>query len=187
MVDFKKLKELRNLSFGKAKDNLLFKYYWNEYLKEQTQQVYELEICEAIDNLVSRVNYLERIDLKSNLETGVDICVGDICYIDFGETRLHEVGYQHMGLVLSIMNRKIFVVPFTGNQLKFVEAQSIDNPIGKRHLIQIPKLKGLTKKSVAIINDAKWINSARVIDVKSHLHPESDLFQFIKQKVKDII
>ena len=120
------------------------------------------------------------------IETGVDIRVGDICYIDFGETRLYEVGYQHMGLVLSIMNRKIFVVPFTGNQLKFVEAQSIDNPIGKSLLIQIPKLKGLTKKSVAIINDAKWINSARVIDVKSHLHPESDLFQFIKQNYRAI-
>ena len=43
---------------------------------------------------------------------------------------------------------------------------------------------GMRKPSVLFINDAKWINTARIIDVKAHLDKDSELFKDIKERVK---
>ena len=53
----------------------------------------------------------------------------------------------------------------------------------KRHLMRLPEIEGLNKSSVLFLNDAKWINSARVIDVKAHIDPNSYLFDKIKKCV----
>ena len=37
------------------------------------------------------------------------------------------------------------------------------------------------------INDAKWINTARIIDVKAHLRRDSELFCEIKDRVKNCL
>ena len=58
-----------------------------------------------------------------------------------------------------------------------------DKPKGKRHLMRLGKLKGMNKNSVLFINDAKWINTARIIDVKAHLDRQGELFQEIKERV----
>ena len=53
--------------------------------------------------------------------------------------------------------------------------------------MRFEKLKGMNKNSVLFINDAKWINTARIIDVKSHLKVDSKKFSDIMNRVKDII
>ena len=45
----------------------------------------------------------------------------------------------------------------------------------------------LNKASVLFLNDAKWINSARVIDVKAHIDPNSHLFDKIKKCVMQMM
>ena len=97
------------------------------------------------------------------------------------------VGYQHFGLVLAMKNGKIFVVPMSGNSSAYHRAYDPVSHMGKRHLMRLPEIEGLNKASVLFLNDAKWINSARVIDVKAHIDPNSHLFDKIKKCVMQMM
>ena len=82
---------------------------------------------------------------------------------------------------------KIFVVPMSGNSSAYHKAYDPVLRIGKRHLMRLPEIEGLNKSSVLFLNDAKWINSARVIDVKAHIDPNSHLFDKIKKCVMQMM
>lgn len=75
----------------------------------------------------------------------------------------------------------------SGNHSAYRQAYSKENPNGKRHLMRLGKMKGMNKESVLFINDAKWINTARIIDIKAHLDKNSELFKEIKERVKDCL
>ncbi|MBQ0064612.1 MAG: type II toxin-antitoxin system PemK/MazF family toxin [Firmicutes bacterium] len=135
---------------------------------------------EVYDYMVSKLNYCVRKE-KEAVESIPTIEEGDICYIDFGNAYINEAGYLHFGLVLSVNNRKVFVVPMTSNEKAVFVSQFKD------HLMPFPKIRGLKKKSAVFLNDAKWINAARVIDVKAHIDPMGPLFQKIQQAIIDLI
>ena len=184
----KYLKKVRTVSFGKVKDNCVWKKCWKEFSDIQLEQLNDMEIQLAIDYLVSNINYLERYKMFGCEDLNVDIRVGDVCYIDFGCAYIQEIGYQHFGLILSVCNSKAFVVPMIGNQIEYEKAyDEKDNPFGKKHLMKLEKLKGMNKNSVLILNDSKWINTSRIIDVKAHLNVNSTKFIEIKNRVKNII
>ena len=138
---------------------------------------------EVYDYMLSKLNFCQRKQMYSSLEATVYIKVGDICFTDFGLAYLSEVGYQHFGLVLAMKHGKIFVVPMSGNSSAYHKAYDPVSHTGKRHLMRLPEIEGLNKSSVLFLNDAKWINSARVIDVKAHIAPDSYLFEKIKKCV----
>ena len=142
-----------------------------------------LNESEVYDYMLSKLNFCQRKQMYSSLEAKVYVHVGDICFTDFGLAYLSEVGYQHFGLVLAMKNGKIFVVPMSGNQNAYQKAYDPVLHVGKRHLMRLPSIEGLNKSSVLFLNDAKWINSARVIDVKAHIPPDSLLFEKIKKRV----
>lgn len=142
-----------------------------------------LNESEVYDYMLSKLNFCQRKQMYSSLEAKVYIKVGDICFTDFGLAYLSEVGYQHFGLVLAMKNGKIFVVPMSGNPQAYQKAYDPASHVGKRHLMRLPEIEGLNKSSVLFLNDAKWINSARVIDVKAHIQPNSYLFEKIKKRV----
>ena len=48
-------------------------------------------------------------------------------------------------------------------------------------------IEGMNKPSILYINDAKWINTARILDIKAHLDHKSQLFLDIKQNVREMI
>lgn len=145
------------------------------YIQKQTSK-------EAIKILLSTQNYLKRGALKYNEH--LPLSVGDICYIDFGQAYLNEAGYQHFGLIISMMNGKAFVVPMTSNPYTYDQAYDKQtNPSGKVHLMRIGQLKGLNKPSVLFINDAKFINTTRIIEVKGHLDITEHLFDRIRRRV----
>jgi hypothetical protein len=142
---------------------------------------------EVYDYMLSKLNFCQRKQMYSSLEAKVYIRVGDICFADFGLAYLSEVGYQHFGLVLAMRHGKIFVVPMSGNPQAYQRAYDPKTKQGKRHLMRLPEIEGLNKSSVLFLNDAKWINSARVIDVKAHIDEDSFLFEKIKNLVVQMI
>ena len=71
--------------------------------------------------------------------------------------------------IMTLFHNKAFVVPMSGNHSAYVQAYGKDNPKGKRHLMRLGKIRGMNKESVLFINDAKWINTARIIAV-SYTH-----------------
>lgn len=146
-----------------------------------------LNESEVYDYMLSKLNFCQRKQMYSSLEAKVYVKVGDICFTDFGLAYLSEVGYQHFGLVLAMKNGKIFVVPMSGNSSAYHRAYDPVSHMGKRHLMRLPEIEGLNKASVLFLNDAKWINSARVIDVKAHIDPNSHLFDKIKKCVMQMM
>ena len=131
---------------------------------------------------VSNRNYASRHHLTSSQELGIHVNPGDICYIDYGsEAYKLEMGLQHFGLVLTRERGKIFVVPMTSNE-RMIEKSQYDP-----HLYRMPKIGNLRKEGALFLNDAKWINSARVIGVMAHLPCDTLLFAGIKSKVIQII
>lgn len=160
---------------------------WDLYVEEKSADYKTLAIKEAIPRFISDDNLRKRRHVYNCLELGLNIRIGDICYIDFGEAYINEIGYQHFGLIVTLFHNKAFVVPMSGNHAAFLQAYSKENPNGKRHLMRLGKIKGMNKESVLFINDAKWINTARIIDVKSHLDRNSELFKEIKERVKNCL
>ena len=167
-MEVKKLYEMvdEDQKEGSLGEKAYWKDLWECYIEEKSMDYASLSVKEAIPRLVSEQNLRERRHAGSCGELGVDIRVGDICYIDFGEA---------------------FVVPMSGNHTAYLQAYSKENPKGKRHLMRLGKIKGMNKESVLFINDAKWINTARIIDVKAHLRRDSELFREIKDRVKNCL
>lgn len=131
---------------------------------------------------ISDFNFDSRRDLLSCEMLGITVSKGDICYIDFGSNAYKlEIGLQHFGLVLSKDRGKIFVVPMTSKR------EAIEKSRYDRYLYRLPKLDNMKCDSALFLNDAKWINSARVIGVMAHLPCGSLLFDEIKSKVIQII
>lgn len=144
----------------------------NEFIESMPQQ-------EVYDYMVSKLNYLRRKNAGTCKEFNVLIRQGDICYIDYGQAYICESGYLHFGLILSIYNSKVFVVPLSGNMKK---ASQVFGKEKKNHVYRIGKIPGMSKVSSVYLNDAKWLNSARIIDVKAHIAQDSELFKEIKRR-----
>lgn len=158
------------------------------YLEDQKKTYHSMCQKELKGHLISEVNWRERHQLLSCEQLGVNIKVGDICYVDFGRAYLQEAGFQHFGLILSMCHGKAFVVPMTSNPSTYAQGYHPEhNPNGKRHLLQIGLIPGLVKPSVLFVNDAKFINTARIIDVKAHIAVSSKLFELIVSRIKDCI
>ncbi len=159
--------------------------FFNEVEREEKALLAFMDRKEVYDYLLSKLNYCQRKTKVSNMD--VRIRKGDICYIDYGLSYICEVAYQHFGLVLSLVHGKAFVVPMSGNKRALQQAKSKENPHGKRHLMPLGCVEGLIKNSVLYMNDAKWINTSRIIDVKAHIEVESELFQEIHQRIVELI
>lgn len=138
--------------------------------------------------LISEFNYDLRSQYKSNELVGFKVNLGDICYIDFGKAYITEAGFQHFGIVIGYCNSKALVVPMSSNISMYKQSYCEKTfPNGKVHLYRLPEVNGLKKKSVLFLNDIKYVNTARVIEVKGRIDPESALFKDILGRVKTLI
>ena len=158
------------------------------YLEDQKKTYRSMCQKELKGHLISEINYRERHQLLSCEQLGVNIRIGDICYVDFGRAYIQEAGFQHFGLIVSMYHGKAFVIPMTSNPSTYAQGyHPVDNPNGKRHLLQIGLIPGLVRPSVLFMNDAKFINTARIIDVKAHIAVTSTLFELILSRIKECI
>lgn len=188
-MDLDKLNDyLKNIDSSKdLKEQQFWKEVMKMYIREKVGYYQCLSTKEALWSLISECNYKARSQAMSCEELGVWIRVGDICYIDFGINYLNEAGFQHFGLIISISNNKVLVIPMTSNEKTLQKAKTAKSKKMKSHLLEIGKIAGMHKESTLFLNDAKFINSARIIDVKAHISVRSNLFKNIIQSYKDII
>lgn len=99
---------------------------------------------------------------------------------------MHESGFQHFAVIISFCHGKAFVVPMTSNPTMYNQAYDHQmTPDGKKHLMRIGMIEGMAKESVLFLNDGKFINTARIIDVKANINKNSRLFQEIKKRLKE--
>lgn len=164
------------------------KELWHDYISEK-KKIYDLIVPKQADNaLISEANWITRSQYSWGGDLGVHVQIGDICYLDFGQSYLNEMGYQHFGLVFSIFAKKALIIPMTSNVFTYAKAyDQRQRPTGKEHLMQIGLIPGLVRPSVLFLNDLRFINTARVIDIKAHISPASSLFKKIEHGVIKVI
>lgn len=159
----------------------------NEYLNAFREYLYSLSMHEIRRECISGLNRIERRDAISSLELDIRIRVGDIVYVDFGQAYLNESGFQHFGLVLALFSYKAFVIPMSSNYKTIKNAPNYPGVMdSKNHLYYIGKPEGMHKESVLFLNDAKFINTARIIDLISHIPVESEVFLEILSVYREI-
>ena len=159
-----------------------------ETLEDMKEYVERQTVREAARFMLSYSNFINRKNLKSCEQLNVIVLPGDICFIDFGQAYLNEAGYQHFGLVLSIVHSKAFVVPMTSNPTTYAQAYDpLEFSCGKRNLMRLGLQKGMNRNSVLFLNDCKFINTSRIIEVKGHIGIEGKLFKEVEDRVKECL
>lgn len=131
---------------------------------------------------ISGVNRIKRSHFWSCENIGLKIKVGDVCFVDFGHGYINECAYQHFALVVKLYRGKAFVVPMTSNPRTVALAKSKK----RSHLFYMGHLQGLDKETCVFINDARFINTARVISVNAQLDKNDEKFKIIAKKYADI-
>ncbi|NLC95977.1 MAG: hypothetical protein GX675_00185 [Erysipelotrichaceae bacterium] len=173
----------------KTNNDLRKEYYreWQKYLKHKRNVYSQIDDKSLDANMVSEANWILRNKYVSCESFGVNAKTGDICFIDFGQAYVNETGYQHFGLIMSFCKNKALVIPMTSNTVQYQKAFDDDKLEGKIHLLRIGKIPGLSKPSVLFMNDMKYINSSRIIDIKAHINTNSSLFRLIQQRMLKIM
>lgn len=156
---------------------------WDWFINEKKDEYSKISYKEGVQRLVSEKNYNTRRNIASSKSLGFSIQPGDVCYTDFGQAYLYEAGYQHFGLVLSVVHFKALIIPMTSNPQTYKKSLTSEGT----YLFPLGTIEGLYKESVLFLNDAKFINTARIIDVKAHIDVNSSLFISIKKKFKSLI
>ncbi|CAM2820860.1 hypothetical protein [Erysipelothrix tonsillarum] len=153
-----------------------------DYLETYQEYIRLLPSYYMRKECISGLNRMYRQKFWSCESLNINVRVGDICYMEFGQAFINEAGYQHFGLVMGIFNHKVFVVPMTSNYELVQQARNVSVK-GKKHLYYIGKINGLNKASVLFLNDCKYVNSARVISINGHIEPGSSMFAEIRKLI----
>lgn len=180
-----KLEETWLVQEGGEDTDTMMETYFNDYRKYVMSLSSHLKRKECL----SGTNRMLRRAMWSATEMQISISMGDICYIEYGQAFINEAGYQHFGLVIGMFNHKIFVVPMTSNREMILSARNVATSLEnqKEHLYYIGQLPGLNKPSVLFLNDAKFINSSRVISVNAQIDTDSVMFKEIRKYVMEMI
>ncbi len=184
------MKNMMNLSdiYTKNSDFYRSEEIFQQYVNQYQQYMRSLSTKQLSRECISGLNRLQRQSLRSSSQLNIHVRVGDVCYIDFGQVYINEAGYQHFGLILSMVNHKAFVLPMTSNSTTYQYANDPSRiEHGKTHLYQLGWIEGLNKQSVAFLNDCRFINTARIIAVKGHIDADGEYFREIVERVKESI
>lgn len=156
---------------------------WANHVREQ--KGYYDTLCEedARVRIISEKNFRERSNKLNCNEMGIHVKIGDICFIDFGMSYLNETGFQHFGVVMKFCNNKAFVVPMSSNANSYQQAYGKESGKGKKHLMRLGKIEGMNKESVLFLNDSRWINTARIIEVMAHIDPKGEMYNEIMERL----
>lgn len=154
---------------------------WKSYIKQREVIYQRLLPGYADHNMKSEAMWLLRGRYASGEDIGIHVTPGDICWMDYGQTFNNEMGYQHFGLVLSLCNRKALVVPVTSNEEMYRKANDRRHP----HLFRIGMPTGLRRNSTLFLNDLRYVNTARILEKRAHIEPDSELFQEICDRIED--
>ncbi|MBR4456868.1 MAG: type II toxin-antitoxin system PemK/MazF family toxin [Solobacterium sp.] len=158
---------------------------WNSYVQARKSMYGTLMPDYIVPNMRSEAMWVLRGRCCSGEEVGVEVKRGDVCWMDYGQTFLYEMGYQHFGLVLSLCNKKALIVPLTSNRHAYEKAGDPSHPCP--HLMRIGQLEGLHRPSTLFLNDLRFVNTARILEIRAHLDPDSELFQLILSRIEAIV
>ena len=146
-------------------------------LDKQDSFIESMHSVERDSYLLSLYNYMYR---KDNFPRHLsNIRVGDICYCDFGDAYQYEIGYQHLGVVISIVKQKLFVVP--------IISEKHEKILYTQYRLSKDSYSCLKNDSIALLNDSKWISKSRVIRIVGKMNAYGNDFKQLQYKVIEFI
>ena len=158
-----------------------------EYMNVCSRLFESFNTAEGIGSLISEINFKSNAKKSSVFSENVkmDLSAGDVCLIDFGKQYTYECSYVHLGLVIGFSQKKLFVVPMTSNKktLGKAEEQTSDH---LAVLLESDLAEGhIDKNSVLFLNDARFINSARIIEKVGHIDADklADISKCLADKI----
>ena len=158
---------------------------WKAYVK-QREEIYGRFLPGYVDhNMKSEAMWVLRGRYASGEDIGIRVSPGDICWLDYGQTFNNEMGYQHFGLIVSIVHRKALVIPLTSNEEMYRKAGEENSRYD--HLMRIGMPQGLRRNSTLFLNDMRYINTARILETRAHIDVDSELFQEICRRASSIL
>lgn len=160
---------------------------WKNYLENKKTVYEQMNDTHFEESLISEANWTQRHMYTCGEGLGMYPMIGDICFMDFGQAYLHEIGYQHFAIIMNMYGKKALVIPMTSNAIQFAAAYDpVDNPNGKKHLMRLGKIGNMAKPSVMFLNDIRFVNTARIIKIVAHLDTDSELFWKVQQRVLEV-
>lgn len=160
----------------------------NAYLRSMRKAYQEIMPGKVGRCMISEENWIDRGFLTCGEEAGIKVSPGDICWMEYGQAYLNEMGFQHFGLIVAICMHKALVIPLTSNEGAYARAyDAVENPTGNRCLMRIGLVEGLRKNSTLYLNDMKFLNTARVFETRAHLNIDDPLFLEVKDRIKEML
>ncbi len=160
---------------------------WKNYLENRKTVYEQMNDAHFEESLISEANWTQRHMYTSGENLGMHPLIGDICYMDFGQAYLHEIGYQHFAMIMNMYGKKALVIPMTSNAVQYDTAYDpYDNPNGKKHLMRLGRIGNMTKPSVMFLNDIRFVNTARIIKIIAHLDTDSELFWKVQHRMLEV-
>ena len=154
---------------------------WRDYIRAR-EGIYSQLLPNYLEpNMRSEAMWVMRSQCYSGEEVGIHVERGDICWMDYGQTFINEMGYQHFGLVVSLWNKKALVIPVTSNPSAYEKAGDGSQP--GNHLFRIGMPEGLNRPSTLFMNDIRFVNTARILCIRAHIDMNSSMFRAIQSQL----
>ncbi|MCM1212247.1 MAG: hypothetical protein NC318_11645 [Blautia sp.] len=137
-----------------------------QLMENYIKGIKSLSAFDASSIILSDANWIRnnrKSDFLDEQGNKVDVRIGTIYYLDFGNTFSDELAYFHHGLCVGKKEGKILIVPMTSGTKYFSTCyHPINNPTANKKYRQALFSEGFEKNCVLKLNDAKFISPGRI-------------------------
>lgn len=159
-----------------------------QLMENYIKGIKNLSVFDASSIILSEANWIRnnrRTDFLDNNGNKVNIKIGTVYYLDFGNTFYNELAYFHHGLCVGKKNGKMLIVPMTSGVKYFSSCyHPINNPTANKKYRQALVSEGFKKDCVLKLNDAKFISPGRIN--KETITINSDVLKQIQEQLFSI-
>ena len=159
-----------------------------QLMENYIKGIKNLSAYDASSIILSDVNWIRnnsKADFMDSTGNKINVKIGTIYYIDYGNTFSGELAYFHHGLCVGKKEGKILIVPMTSGIKYFSSCyHPINNPNANKKYRQALKSEGFGKDCVLKLNDSKFISPGRID--KETVSIDNDVLKQIQEQLFSI-
>lgn len=163
-----------------------------QYMYNYIQGLKRLSAYDAASILCSDINWFKNSDRNvpqkwKDDNDNINVRIGKIYYINYGNTFKGELSYFHYGLCIGKKDKKILIIPMrTGADIFKNCYHPRINEKGNKKYRRCYKEEGFQKECVLLINDTKYLSCGRIIkeageisnDILKEIQMQAFAFQY---------
>lgn len=137
-----------------------------QLMENYIKGIKNLSAFDASSIILSDANWIRnnnRTEFLDDNGNKINIKIGTVYYLDFGNTFADELAYFHHGLCIGKKEGKILIIPMTSGAKYFPNSyHPINNPTANKKYRQALASEGFEKDCILKLNDAKFISPGRL-------------------------